>query len=321
MAAAAKPAGLLEDRRPARRAASEGTSQAAAAPRATEDAWLARLNYYRTAAKLAPVAENPALSEGCRDHARYVVMNYWQPLRSGRNPGAAAHREDRDNRWYTAAGLAAATHGNLRMGSEPLSGAEAIDEWIAGAFHRLQILSPTLRQAGYGSFGRTGKAWANALYLDLAPDSRRLADPIAFPAGGSTTGLRFLPGEWPDPLASCPGYGEDAGLPVTLQFGWNAAPAISEHSLSEADRPLENCVFTAATYRNPDPGVQAWGRRILRAFGAVVLIPRRPLAPGKSYDVSITADGKRHAWSFKVEPAAAEAQNLVRARQPAVSKP
>lgn len=298
---APKPATLEARAAPPGPVTEPGTTADGAVPQGG-GAWLSRVNYYRTAAKLRPVAENPAQSEGDRNHARYVVMNYWQVLKNGGNVGGAGHSKDRDNKWYTAAGLAAAGNSNVAMSSRPLSNAEAIDEWIAGPFHRLQILSPALRQAGYGSFGQAGKGWAAALYLDLAPGSRRLIDPIRFPADGSTTNLGFAPGEWPDPLASCPGYTEPAGLPVTLQFGWNAVPAISAHSLSEAGRPLEHCIFTGATYRNPDHTVEAWGRRVLRSFGAVVLIPRQPLAPGNSYYLSITAYGKKYAWSFKVAP-------------------
>ena len=37
--------------------------------------WLERVNFYRASASLPPVAENPALSGGVRQHARYMVMH------------------------------------------------------------------------------------------------------------------------------------------------------------------------------------------------------------------------------------------------------
>jgi hypothetical protein len=53
------------------------------------------------------------------------------------------------------------------------------------------------------------------------------------------------------------------------------------------------------TYQNPDVAIQEHARKVLRAFGAIVLIPRQPLANGV-YKVAISTGRQNFAWSFTV---------------------
>jgi hypothetical protein len=110
-------------------------------------------------------------------------------------------------------------------------------------------------------------------------------------------------GEWPNPLASCPGYRLPTGLPITVQTGEDQSPALSSSSISdETDHlELESCAFDAVTYRNPDPGQQEAAVHSLHSFGAVVLIPRHPLQPGHTYRVSMTIGGQNSFWTFSVQ--------------------
>ena len=39
--------------------------------------------------------------------------------------------------------------------------------------------------------------------------------------------------------------------------------------------------------------------------GAVVLVPRHPLAPGRSYEVEVVTDRGSHAWTFHTADEAA----------------
>ena len=52
------------------------SSQAQASSAPTTNAGLQVLNDYRAQAKLPPITENPILSVGDRDHARYLVKNW-----------------------------------------------------------------------------------------------------------------------------------------------------------------------------------------------------------------------------------------------------
>jgi uncharacterized protein YkwD len=260
--------------------------------------WLERLNSYRMSAGLPPVAEDPGLSGGCLKHARYLVKNRVPP-------DSNAHEEDPANRWFTPEGSVAAHTSDIVApcsGCVHISAVQAIDLWVTGPFHRVSILNPELRRVGYGEYDDDGlKAHAISVGA-VRPKSRPLSPPIMFPANGSIVSLRTFQLEWPDPLASCPGYATPSGLPITLQLGWSSSPTIYVHSLRRAGRDLEHCVFNWDSYINADPVAERWGRMVLWGSGAIVLIPRAPLAPGDPYEVRISFAGKEYTWSFSVSP-------------------
>ena len=64
---------------------------------------------------------------------------------------------------------------------------------------------------------------------------------------------------------------------------------------------IDACGFNSANYHNPDPVAERQAQATLRNVGAIVLIPRAPLAPG-SYTASINAAGQQYTWSFTVSP-------------------
>jgi uncharacterized protein YkwD len=260
--------------------------------------WLERFNSYRMSAGLSPVAEDAGLSDGCLKHARYLVKNQVPP-------NGSAHDEDPTNRWFTPEGRVAARTSDVVTpcsGCVPMSAPQAIDLWMTGPFHRVSILDPELRRVGYGEYDENGLK-AHAVSVSAAPpNTRPLSPPIMFPANGAVVSLRTFQLEWPNPLASCPGYASPSGLPITLQLGWDSSPKIYVHSLRRAGRDLEHCVFSSDSYSNADPVAERWGREILQASGAIVLIPRAPLEPGNPYEVRISFAGKEYSWSFSVSP-------------------
>jgi hypothetical protein len=131
-----------------------------------------------------------------------------------------------------------------------------------------------------------------------------LPKPIVYPPDGGEILTGSFISEWPDPLVSCPDYAAPAGYAITLQFGTPLTPSVTDDSLRSGGtnhRKLEVCAITAATYVNPDPTAQEVARGGLHAYGAIVLVPRKPLVPG-DYAVAITTDGRAYAWSFSVRP-------------------
>ncbi len=287
---------------------------------------------------LRPVEEEPRLSAADRAHAKYVVTNYSDVIRSS-GLGALAHTEDPSRPGYTAAGLAAAQSSDTfewytpplpprTIGGHPVilitspdaaavptSEANApwqnIDSWMSIVFHRPPILSPLLDRAGYGLDCESGTC---AAALDLLHGARTapysglaLAQPIEFPPNGSQVPLRESYAEWPDPLASCPGYRLPTGLAITLQIGEFVPAKLDQFSVTRlgpdgSATPLEACGFDAASYSNPDPVSQERGRGILKGYSLVAVIPRRPLEPGARYAVAIAVNGKRYEWSFSELP-------------------
>ena len=111
-------------------------------------------------------------------------------------------------------------------------------------------------------------------------------------------GLRRI--EWPNPLASCPGYQRPTGLAITVQIGHLIE--IESFSLKDettGDR-VEACAFDFASYRNPDPLQQSRATEELKQYGGAVLIPRRPLVAGHRYSVDIKTHRHDFSWSFSI---------------------
>jgi uncharacterized protein YkwD len=289
----------------------------------SSDSWLARINYYRAMAGLDPVSKNSKMSDGDVKHARYMVKNY-----VGRtNLGLDMHRESKDNQWYTAEGsIAGRTSDVIPPGGIELTDKQAIDLWVAGPFHRLPILNPSLKEAGFGSYDEDGES-AMALQLRkptaledstafkpaprsyIMPDRSGEEDEssagtsrvVEFPPANATVPLAaFDSGEWPNPLASCPGYKAPTGIPITLQLGGTVPPKIQSATLTTNQQPLESCSFDASNYRGDDETQTVTGRGALQNYGAIVLIPRARLHSDASYEVSIVVDGRSYQWTFQV---------------------
>ncbi|MBF6568926.1 MAG: FHA domain-containing protein [Candidatus Binataceae bacterium] len=270
--------------------------------------WLARVNQYRAMVGVAPADENPALSAGDAAHARYLVTNYGSALAAGSPLGAEMHAENAGLPDYSSIGREAAEDSDIELweGGRPdtYSGPKAIDGWMSIPFHRLPILSPRLRRAGYGQYCSADTC---AAALNVLTDTEKLTPipqvykkPIEFPPNGAGIEMTKSTGEWPDPLTSCPGYALPTGLPITLQLGNWYWPKMTAFSFKRDGADAPACGFDANDYVNPQASVQLDGRNDLRDHGAMVLIPRDPLKPGSTYSVSITADEKTYSWSFKV---------------------
>jgi predicted component of type VI protein secretion system len=291
--------------------------KAAIAPLPPESAeettlWLLPLNRYRGVAHLLFVSSDPAMTTGARNHARYLIKNYRKELKKGLNLGALSHTEDPANQWYTPEGSAAAAYSDTHfaLGSDsfrPPSRSWAFDSWMTAPFHRLWILNSRLRRVGYGEYcerGVCGAVLEVRSPAGFAPGPVVLPYPIEFPPNGSIVRLTSAQGEWPNPLASCPGYSFPSGLPITLQLGELAPTEFSGYTLTlngTAPAAIDACGFNSANYHNPDPVAERQAQATLRNVGAIVLIPRAPLAPG-SYTASINAAGQQYTWSFTVSP-------------------
>lgn len=283
-----------------------------AADLAAAQPWLTPLNYYRQLARLAPVAPDPVLEVGDLAHARYLVKTDTDNIRAGAI-GAEAHTEDPSNPWYSRAGLIAAQGSDVEAGANPygkpwITPQAAINGWISTPFHRLAILDPLLRAAGYGQYCDGGSCAAALNVLTdmdpVPPIPTILPRPIVFPPDGSTLPLKSWEGEWPDPLTSCRGYVAPSGLAITLQIGLTLQTNLSQYQLTRGDvakSTVEACGFDSSTYVNPDPETQRRGRHILTNLGAIVIVPRDPLQPGH-YTVTLTANDRPYAWSFTISP-------------------
>jgi uncharacterized protein YkwD len=306
--------------RPPRRA----TPAAIASPPLTEEApgvastntnWLDVLNGYRASVNAPSVAEDPALSRGCLAHAKYLMTNYGPMMAHGRSPGALFHQEDESKPGYSPEGLKAALASDVVY--QPRSNlpeaqlmAEAIQWWLSGPFHRPELVSPDLRQAGFGQYCQGTGCIA---VLDTISDStlappggRPLARPIEIPPDSATVKLATFGGEWPNPVSSCPGYSQSAQA-ITLQLGTHVPAKLGDASLTQtrgaaAGTRVATCAYDSDSYTNPDIGGQAKGRAVLEGFGEAVMMVRDPLVAWDTYHVAMKVNGESYTWSFTVAP-------------------
>jgi hypothetical protein len=280
---------------------------------ALEAPWLKRLNLYRAMAKLEPVREDTALSQGDAKHVSYLITNYGAEIARGTWPGLEMHQESPDKSGYSDEGLNAATHSDVDFVSwrgkpHDIDDSNwAIDDWMTGAFHRLPLMSPRLKTAGYNQRCISGLCVA-AMNAQSGVTPVRNAtlyeQPVEFPPDGVSIALKWVTQETPDPTTACSGYPKQIGVPITLQLGTFMAIKLGDYSLERIDpdgtaTAVEACGFDSSTYTNPDPAIEAAARATLNGFGAVAIVPKAPLLPG-SYRVSLTANDKKYQWQFGV---------------------
>ena len=259
--------------------------------------WLTYVNRWRTAAGVNPIGEHSWLSLGSTQHAQYLVKN-GPPntdafLRYSQSLGASAHSETFGNPHWTGEGNEAGQYGGIAWDQDPVAD---IDVLLIAPFHRLPILAPWAKVGGYGDSGRWPKRAGVLVVRGATPMG--VIKPVFFPPEGATmpTGA-MVNSEFPNPLEACPGYAFPVGLPITVQIGASVRAQLQSYALEDGTthRQMETCGFDARTY--PDP----YGQKVLASYGAIVLIPRKPLAAGHEYHVSVTSHRSAYSWTFGIE--------------------
>ncbi|MGA9721481.1 MAG: hypothetical protein WBQ86_03415 [Candidatus Binatus sp.] len=312
----------------------------------------ARVNYYRAMAKLPPIVDDAAISAGALNHARYLVKN---GIGGGdivldnrrqlqfKAPQDAFRWEDKGKPFYTDDGAAAGRTAVVLTAKEiNLSGDELVDRLMTMPFSGMIPMVPQFSVAGLGAYCDPGlcaivityrfaleKSVRIALYdgpasdrlwntmLGLIPmETGRLRSPVEFPPNGATVNLQLSAGgDYPDPLASCPGYKAPIGAPISIQLGQGYGPdgslEVSSDLVSRDGVEIETCLITAASYVGRNAGQTEIGKARLVFAGAAVILPRQPLTPGK-YTVALKEDGKLYEWGFTVAASAAPAQSATR---------
>ncbi len=268
-----------------------------------EDApWPQQVGYIRTLAGLSGVTENSAFTDGCFNHARYMVKT-----------DDVNHEEDSASPWYSEAGNMAALNSVLFVyGDTVIAPRMVFNSWMTGAFHGVTLIDPRWQTTGYGSYAEAIGEWRFGACMDvnrgLGAVPAGVTYPVVWPGDGATIPvLRFVGPEAPDPLTSCPGYTSPTGPPIYLLAGdGTTTPTVTAHAFQVDGGDLDHCVFDESTYTNPDANRQQVGRAVLGARDAVILLPKAPLVTGKSYTVSITVDGVARTWSFNTPATSAK---------------
>lgn len=269
------------------------TPTATPSPQATPS-WLGYLNHYREQGGLPPLQEDVSWSLGSEAHSRYMVKTDF-----------ISHSQDSASPWYSQAGLDAAENGNIAATSWFEAPPEwAIDYWISAPFHALPVLDPHLQAVGFGWYRERDGGIVFGANMDilrgLNQEFLEVTYPLMFPRDGGVANVRqSVLYEYPDPLTACPGYVKPTGPPIILQVGaGSGSPSLGGSSFRTGEVALDHCTFGETTYSNPDAAAQRSARRVLDVRDAIILIPRLPLVPGKSYTASIVVDGQQVTWTF-----------------------
>jgi hypothetical protein len=259
-------------------------------------------------AGLPPVGQNLALNTDCAAHANYLVQQMPTDQKElmvyQHSMGPEAHHEDMSSAYYSAAGAECAQGGksvpnvfragDIALGRDPVND---IDSLFEGPFHRISLIAPWATVAGYGAVGDFPRR-AGALVL-RGPYSTGLPL-VKFPSDGSVVDDGyFFAREFPDPIASCPGFKLPAGLPITVQAGMGHHLKLVSYSLAGPNGAIKVCGFDAASYEGTNPSMTEYGRHELEIFGAAVIVLRQPLADGE-YSATVTTAKHDLKWSFTV---------------------
>jgi hypothetical protein len=239
------------------------------------------LNRARRACGLEPVRISVELSDGCRRHARYLVLNKGNPLIAG----LKAHEEQKQLKGYSEAGAKAGKAAVISY----VPPSQAVDLWLASLYHRIPLLDPSLEEVGIGYAGGKG-AWASAIDCRSGISPRRTRDVVFYPEDGQREVLRYFGREIPSPLPA--GHSGAAGFPITVYFA--AGQQVRKVSATLTGAGGQRVAVYLST---PEAPASSWTQ-----WNSVCLIPQRPLGAGQTYTVSLSCEVSgqpyRRTWRF-----------------------
>ena len=236
---------------------------------------LRRLNDFRRASGLAPVAFSAELSLGAFLHARYLVNE--DPAKTA---GMAAHDEV-DGKWKTPEGALAGKRSDISSFNLDA----AVDQLMATLYHRVPLLEPGLARVGIGHWEKQLK-FHSVIDVMGGKEKGGAKSVVMCPADGAVKVARmFAVGEVPDPRPQ--GLKENVGTPITLSF-YGGGEATAELK-DDTGAVVECFVSTPAAPANPGRPDNS---------ESVCLLPKKALKAGSKHTVTVTSGGKSWTWSF-----------------------
>jgi uncharacterized protein YkwD len=133
---------------------------------AEERVMLELINDYRRRAGVAPVALDLAFSQGCREHASYLVINRGKPQLYHLN----AHRQDPSLPGATPAGAECGGASDITHNAPSLSA--AVHGWMGTLLHRGPILAAYVDRVGVGSAQLPGGHYVVVLRFGIRRSTR-----------------------------------------------------------------------------------------------------------------------------------------------------
>ncbi|GAA5336019.1 CAP domain-containing protein [Thermus hydrothermalis] len=299
---------------------------------------LKALNDWRTRAGLPPVQEDPEWSWRGWLHSRYMVQSYpdrrphdedlSQPFSTPEGKEAGK----RGNEWLRF----------YRLNGQPVFPPEeqTVNRWIAAPFHRFNLIYPwplTVGSGTYwdvgplpgygGSYGRSGSTLPN---LSLWTSDKPTRE-VLFPSPGMVVPLdRYIGSENPNPIYPCSnpsasperpfltqegltwddGNGvvvTPIGFPITVMTFAKMDTKVLEARLTRTSDGALNpvCAYGSRQYWENRESRREQAVNDLKAHGALVVIPHKPLTPGAEYEVyvrgQIGSATWEKTWRFRVD--------------------
>ncbi len=171
---------------------------------------LNRVNDFRDSLHLPRVALAKTLSAGCRNHARYLVLNH----NNKKTEGLLAHKEFAELPGYSKSGEAAGSHAVIGYPVDPKT---IVPELLGTFYHRMPFMLPNLAEIGFGCYKDTD--WYIAV-IDCTTNvvqGRSDAEVVVYPYNGQKNVPLKMTEELPDPVDHSLGEGS-SGFPVTFFF-------------------------------------------------------------------------------------------------------
>lgn len=251
---------------------------------AQRSAALARINQWRAAIGVAPLARHPALDQSAQAHALYYKLN---------GGGGGIHDEKPGLPGFTGADFADRAQAagypsrnvNENMG---LTGNQlaSLDWYIGTINHRLTLLDPRYAHIGFGVVNDTVKVDV----IDLGtPDWSATATPVWEqwpPDGAAGIGTSF-DGESPNAFASA---SYPIGTPITLKYNGAGNVAFASATITAGGQTVTSfaSVGTGWITHNTD-----------------LIATTAPMQPGTDYTVTVTgtASGQpfTRTWGFRTK--------------------
>ena len=248
---------------------------------------LSSINGLRALVGAPPARANPKLLQSAQNHVAYYDAHRGDPSLSGmglhsETPGALGFTGVSFGDRAKAAGY---TGGVVNENAGFGGLAAALDWYTNTALHRITLIHPSAVDIGYAESGATG---FNIIDFGLTRDRVTTPLPVVYPYAAQTNiPLAWDGGESPNPA---PGLPRPLGYPINVAFAIYQQVTWNTFELKDtAGAQVDIHVYT-----------KAWDR-------TAAIIPVKPLAPGTTYTVAVTAtvDGKpfKKEWSFTTKTA------------------
>lgn len=241
---------------------------------------LALVNEFRRRAGVPPVVYDNTLSQGCREHANYMVLNRGTHAMYHLN----AHHQDPKLPGATAAGAECGARADLSHSVENIP--DAVRGWMGSLYHRQPVIAPYVARVALGYAKLPGGNYAVALRFVLGPYDSRLY-PVMYPADGNVDVPVDFHSEVPSPLPRVPYAGHPISLVVPVD---DPITDVTAQLLDDTGREVQCFVST------PEQPATSYS---LRNGGIIGVIPQKPLRAGTRYTASIAATwkGAVHRWT------------------------